>query len=119
MSNMQNAFIEVVEKFGIKVDAGQPHRLRYIPREWVEEFIDYIISAIKVKPKLIDKRDNRFTLYFNTNDQAEKFFREFESTTLEKLNYFISQIKKDDPSKYARNLVVESVISNSIVHLSY
>lgn len=104
------------------LDAPRPshtRKLQYIPRSWIGEFVEYLIDIIPVRPTLTDKKDNRFTLYFNSVDQASKFYDYLTSMTLEKLSSFISEVKRENPDKYMRSLVLETVVSNLVVHISY
>jgi hypothetical protein len=117
------AFNATVEKFGLDPEAAYDKTKGEIPipLEWRKEFLDYHIETLNEYIEYINKndKDRNIDIALKNKEDLEEFEDEFHGTLIKSINLFIRDIKKENPKKYYRGLVLETSAKGFLFNIKY
>ncbi len=108
-----NVDIETVKK-----NFGTQH---IIPKEWYYDILRLCIDNCKIKPDNImaNKKDNIFTLQFDSPELCNNFELEFHKNVLPGVNQYLKEQQNVRPKDYSRNLILETKTENYNFTIQY
>ncbi|MFW6247324.1 MAG: hypothetical protein ACOC22_04105 [bacterium] len=111
---------EVYDKFNIDVNKHEYKSSKMLPREWYKEIMNFHINKIIDNNGEIDSINNNFSrINFENKEQADNFRRKFNEQFLKNLNYFIKNMKNENPKDYNRGVVTTINEDSPIVMIEY
>jgi len=106
---------QIYDQYGIDTNKiyENAEALKIIPIEWKAEIIILTIKSCVTKRihENINKTEKIFSLGFENSKDCEDFYKEFNMNIPKTINNYISS-KGENPKKYNRILVIESLIEN-------
>jgi hypothetical protein len=102
---------KVFEKTGI---------LKMIPNEWIPDIIIFNVKNCKTKRTYenINKNEKVISVSFESADDCQKFYDEFNLSMSKSVNAFIVS-QKEDPKRYNRIIVIETSTENQQINFRY
>lgn len=118
-----DAYEQTVNKFGLDPEKQYENRPNEIPIpiEWRAEIIRYHIEKkmTNVEYHNNDKKDQTFVVVFNSKEDTEINEKQFHLTIIKSMNEYIKIVKEENPKKYYRGLVLETIKSGISFTIKY
>jgi hypothetical protein len=82
----------------------------FIPKDWHGDIIKLGIDNTNFKPENINvnKKDRVYTLQFKNEEDSQKFEDLFNIKLMPTMTQYILEVKKENPKKYQRTMVLET-----------
>ncbi len=91
-----------------------------IPNEWIPDIIIFNVKNCKTKRTYenINKNEKVISVSFESADDCQKFYDEFNLSMPKSVNAFIVS-QKEDPKRYNRIIVIETSTENQQINFRY
>ncbi len=113
---------QIFEQYGIDPEKVYTNAglLRTLPPEWIPEILIANVNSCKT-PKTyynINLHDKSIALGFDTSEDCQRFYEEFNTNMNKTINSFIAS-KNESPKKYNRIIITEVTVDNLQLIIRY
>lgn len=123
MDNLDNsAYDQTLRKFNIDAEKAYENANPEIPipLEWRNDMLLYHINKIGMFEYINNSiKERTITIVFTDNDKTNLFEENFHGTLIKHMNEFIKNIKNEDPKKYYRGSVLETIKEGISFRIQY